>query len=407
MNCRHCHEVLKHTFIDLGHAPPSNAYLTSEELSSPEIYFPLKLKVCSNCWLVQTEDYTRAEELFKQDYAYFSSTSSSWIAHAAHYTKMIVDRLRLNADSHVIEVASNDGYLLKNFISAGIPCLGVEPTDSTAEAAEKIGITVIRDFFGQELANQLVKEGKQADLVIGNNVLAHVPDLNDFTTGLKRILKPNGTITLEFPHILRLIEGIQFDTIYHEHFSYFSLNTVQRVLDRSGLKIWDVEELQTHGGSLRVYACHNSDQRLIDSSVHQLLEKERNCGLCDLSSYETFKAQVDKLKCDLLNFLLSQKATGSLVVGYGAAAKGNTLLNFAGVKPDLLPWICDAAVSKQGKFMPGSHIPIVPPSQLKFLKPKVVLILPWNISKEIVFQHGYIREWGGKFAIAVPRITFI
>jgi SAM-dependent methyltransferase len=407
MNCRHCYTPLELTFLDLGCAPPSNAYLTAQELNTPELYFPLKLKVCTNCWLVQTEDYAHADELFRYDYAYFSSTSTSWLAHAAHYSNMIINRLELNANSLVIEVASNDGYLLKNFVTAGISCLGIEPTTGTAEAAEKLGIPVVREFFGFGLAKKLIIEGKRADLIVGNNVFAHVPDINDFTAGLKAALKPGGVITLEFPHLMKLIERVQFDTVYHEHFSYLSLHAVQHILEQSGLRIWDVEELPTHGGSLRIYACHHDDKRDNAVAVSLLLKEERSFGICKLTTYQGLQAKANKLKNDLLAFLLEQKKAGKTVVAYGAAAKGNTLLNYAGVKPDLLPYVCDAAPSKQGKFLPGSHIPIVAPSLLREHRPDVVLILPWNIAEEVIAQHGYVREWGGKFVTAVPELETI
>jgi SAM-dependent methyltransferase len=407
MNCRHCHAPLEHTFLDLGHAPPSNAYLTAQELSGPEQYFPLKLKVCTHCWLVQTVDYARVDELFNHNYAYFSSTSTSWLAHAARFVSMIVKRLELNKKSLVIEIASNDGYLLKNFVAAGIPCLGVEPTAGPADAAERLGIPVVREFFGLNLAERLAAEGKQADLILGNNVFAHVPDINDFADGLKRVLKPEGLITLEFPHVVRLIENVQFDTVYHEHFSYLSLHVVQRILMNSGLRVWDVEEIPTHGGSLRVYICHQNDRRKNVISVSQQLEREKSFGISNLATYLGFQERTNKLKNDLLTFLLGQKENGKIVVGYGAAAKGNTLLNYAGVKPDLLPYVCDAALSKQEKFLPGSHIPIVAPSLLKKYKPDVVLILPWNIAEEVIGQHGYIRDWGGKFIIAVPKLEYL
>ena len=299
--------MLEQTFLDLGCVPPSNAYLTAQELSAPELCFPLKLKVCTNCWLAQTEDYARADELFKYDYAYFSSTSTSWLAHAAHYTNMIINKLELNANSFVIEVASNDGYLLKNFVAAGIPCLGIEPTAGTAEAAEGLGIPVVREFFGLELARRLIIEGKQADLIVGNNVFAHVPDINDFTAGLKAVLKPSGVITLEFPHLMKLIELVQFDTVYHEHFSYLSLHVVQRIFEQSGLRIWDVAELPTHGGSLRIYACHQNDTRDNTVAVSKLLEEERSFGMCTLTTYQGLQAKANKLKNDLLAFLLEQE----------------------------------------------------------------------------------------------------
>lgn len=404
MNCRHCHTPLRHVFLDLGFAPPSNAYLKAEDLHRPELYFPLKVWVCDRCWLVQTEDYARADELFQADYAYFSSTSSTWLEHAARYVAMIRERLALNADSLVIEVAANDGYLLRNFISAGIPCLGIEPTVDTAAAAEALGIPVLREFFGADLGQRLAAEGRQADLIIGNNVYAHVPDINDFTAGLKAALKPGGVITLEFPHLLRLIAETQFDTVYHEHFSYLSLYTVRRVLAAQGLRVWDVERLPTHGGSLRVYGVQDDDARPETPAVQQVLEDEERAGLRALAGYQNFQARADRVKDELLAFLLEQKRAGRTVAAYGAAAKGNTLLNYAGVKPDLLPYVCDAAPSKQGKFLPGSHLPILPPAALREHQPAWVLILPWNLMTEVVEQHGSIRDWGGRFVTAVPNL---
>ena len=404
MNCRHCGEVLKHTFLDLGFAPPSNAYLSEAELSAPEIYFPLKLKVCDSCWLVQTEDYAKAELFFSKDYAYFSSTSSSWLEHAARYAMNMTERLGLGADSFVIEVASNDGYLLKNFLAAGIPCLGIEPTASTAVVAEQLGIPVLREFFGEALGKQLAHEGRQADLIAGNNVYAHVPDINDFTRGLKAALKANGTITLEFPHLMRLIEHTQFDTVYHEHFSYLSLHTVSRIFVAAGLRVCDVEELPTHGGSLRVFGCHAEYARVSSASLAAVLEAESDAGLQGLDVYEAFQQRADEVKNGLLNFLIEQKRAGKKVAAYGAAAKGNTLLNYAGVKPDLLSFVCDAAPSKQGKYLPGSHIPVFAPEKLKSEKPNIVLILPWNIAAEVIQNTSYIRQWGGQYATAVPAL---
>ena len=364
MKCRHCGTPLEHTFLDLGVAPPSNAYLTLDDLTHPEKYYPLKIKVCDQCWLVQTEDYAQADELFSPNYAYFSSTSTSCLAHAARYVEKMTRQLGLSKDSMVIEVGANDGYLLKNFVAAGIPCLGIEPTSSTAEAAEKLGIPVLREFFGEQLGKQLATEGKQADLIVGNNVYAHVPDINDFTRGLNAALNPGGTITLEFPHLKRLIEHTQFDTVYHEHFSYLSLFTVSSILKTAGLRVWDVEELPTHGGSLRVYGCHEYDSRQTSPAVNALLTEERNRSLQTLTTYQDFQAKADKVKDDFLIFLIEQKRAGKKVAAYGAAAKGNTLLNYAGVKPDLVPFVCDAAAAKQGKYMPGSHIPILPPAAL-------------------------------------------
>lgn len=404
MNCRHCNNPLTHEFLDLGFAPPSNAYLGDEDLGRPEIYYPLKLLVCERCWLVQTEDYASADELFSKEYAYFSSTSLSWLEHARQYSHNVINRLELDHQSLVIEVASNDGYLLRNFVEAGIPCLGIEPTDSTAAAAENIGIPVLREFFGATLAEALLSQGKQADLIVGNNVYAHVPDINDFTRGLKLALKPGGTITLEFPHLQNLIDYCQFDTAYHEHFSYLSLHAVCQIFSSSGLRIFDVDQLATHGGSLRVYGCHEEDMRATESSIGNLLAGETEFGLNDMDTYIEFQQSVDSVKNRLLDFLIQHKTKGTKIMGYGAAAKGNTLLNYAGVKPDLLPVIADAAVSKQGKYMPGSHIPIVNPEEIRARKPDLILILPWNIRAEVVSQLEYIRDWGGRFAVAVPGL---
>ena len=404
MNCRHCGTPLTHTFLDLGFAPPSNAYLTKADLAKPEKYYPLKIRVCDQCWLVQTEDYAEADELFSPNYAYFSSTSSGWLAHAARYAETIIRDLFLDQNSMVIEVASNDGYLLKNFVDAGIPCLGVEPTDSTSEAAEQLGIPQLREFFGEKLAQQLAAEGKQADLIVGNNVYAHVPDINDFTLGLKAVLKSGGTITLEFPHLMQLIEHTQFDTVYHEHFSYLSLFTVISIFEKAGLRLWKVEELPTHGGSLRVYGCHTTDSRSTEGSVEAILQKEQKCGLQKLDTYLSFQLKADQVKNNLLDFLIDQRRKGKKVAAYGAAAKGNTLLNYAGVKSDLLPFVCDAATAKQDKYMPGSHIVICAPDVLAREKPDFVLILPWNISEEVVKQNKFIERWGGKFVTAVPEL---
>jgi SAM-dependent methyltransferase len=405
LKCRHCGTPLEHTFLDLGFAPPSNAYLTEVDLARPEKYYPLKIKVCDQCWLVQTEDYAQADEFFSPDYAYFSSTSTSWLEHAERYAVQMTQELGLSSHSLVIEVASNDGYLLKNFVAANIPCLGVEPTDSTAAAAEKLGIPVLREFFGEALGNRLAAEGKQADLIAGNNVYAHVPDINDFTRGLKAALKPGGTITLEFPHLMRLIEHTQFDTVYHEHFSYLSLHTVSRIFEKAGLRIRDVEELPTHGGSLRIYGCHAEDARKTSQTVSDLLAEEQKRGLQSLAVYQEFQAKADRVKDDLLRFLIEQKRQGKRLAAYGAAAKGNTLLNYAGVKPDLLPFVCDAAAAKQGKYMPGSHIPILSPDAIAEQKPDFVVILPWNIAEEVMKQNSFIRDWGGKFVTAVPELT--
>lgn len=404
MRCRHCSASLEHTFLDLGFAPPSNAYLTREDLASPEKYYPLKIKVCDQCWLVQTEDYAQAVELFSPDYAYFSSTSTGWLAHAARYAEKVTQQLQLTQDSLVIEVASNDGYLLKNFLAAGIPCLGIEPTASTAAAAENLGIPVMREFFGEKLGKQLAATGKLADLIAGNNVYAHVPDINDFTRGMKAALKPGGSITLEFPHLMRLIEHTQFDTVYHEHFSYLSLYAVDRIFKAADLRVWDVEELSTHGGSLRIYGCHSEDVRRTSPAVSALLVEEARRGLQTLATYQHFQARADRVKDDLLAFLIEQKRAGKKVAAYGAAAKGNTLLNYAGVKPDLLPFVCDAAAAKQGKFMPGSHIPILSPAALTEYRPDYLVILPWNIAAEVRQQNARLAELSTKFVTAVPKL---
>ena len=405
MNCRHCGKPLEHIFLNLGFAPPSNSYLTEADLFAPGTWFPLKLFVCDHCWLVQTEDYARADELFQPDYAYFSSTSTTWVNHAKLFVEAMRHRLVLDDNSFVIEIASNDGYLLKNFVAAGVPCLGIEPTAGTAAAAEKLGISVMREFFCEQLGKQLAAAGKQADLLIGNNVYAHIPDINDFTRGLKAALKPGGTVTLEFPHLMRLIEHTQFDTVYHEHFSYLSLYTVARVFKAAGMRIWDVEELTTHGGSLRVFGCHAEDARQTSPGVSAILAEEARRGLQMLTTYQEFQARADRVKEDLLVYLIEQKRAGKKVAAYGAAAKGNTLLNYAGIRPDLLRFVCDAAPSKQGKYLPGSLIPIRPPADLREQKPDFVIILPWNIAPEIMREHGYIQEWGGQFVIAVPSLA--
>jgi SAM-dependent methyltransferase len=405
MKCRHCQTPLRHVFLDLGYAPPSNAYLSEDDLRRPEITYPLKLFVCDHCWLVQTQDFVAADALFTSDYAYFSSTSTSWVKHAANYSAMITEHLGLGTKSLVIEVAANDGYLLRNFVAAGIPCLGIEPTDATATAAEAQGIPVLRQFFGAALGKELAAQGRQADLIIGNNVYAHVPDINDFTAGLKAALKPGGTLTLEFPHLQQLIAHNQFDTVYHEHFSYLSLHTVQRIFQAHGLRIWDVEELPTHGGSLRVYGIHADDCRPTTAAVGSLLETEQAQGLLKLDTYKDFQPRADRVKNDLLAYLIEQHRAGRRVAAYGAAAKGNTLLNYAGVKPDLLPYVGDAAPAKQGLYLPGSHIPIRSPAALREEPPDEVLILPWNIAGEVKAQLDDLTKRGVSFVTAVPELN--
>jgi len=407
MKCRHCAAKISGSFLDLGFSPPSNAYLQSRDLMSFERYFPLKVGVCEDCWLVQTEDYAAADELFSSDYAYFSSTSLSWLRHAKDYVQMITKSMCLDAHSMVVEIASNDGYLLKNFVDMSIPCLGIEPTDSTASAAESLGVPVIRKFFSEELANILVRQGNSADLICANNVYAHVPDINDFTRGLKTLLKADGVVTIEFPHLLELMKNSQFDTVYHEHFSYLSLNAVKTIFSSAGLKVWRVEEIETHGGSLRIYGGHQDTAREIESSVAKILIKEYEYGLQSIDVYKSFQEKVDVIKNNLVKFLITQREEGAVVVAYGAAAKGNTLLNYGGIKPDLLHCVFDAAQSKQGKYMPGSHIPILSPSLIEELKPNFVLILPWNLSTEILKQLSGLKKYGTKFIVAVPELKII
>jgi len=408
MNCRHCGTTLSQTMIDLGSAPPSNAYLTIQTLHLPEQWLPLKIMVCNQCWLVQTEDTTTAEMLFDADYAYYSSYSSTWLNHAKQYVEDMQSRLSLNNSSKVIEVAANDGYLLQYVQALGIPCLGIEPTAGTAAAAREKGIPIIEDFFSQPLARKLVAQGYQADLTIANNVLAHVPDINDFIAGFHSLLKPQGVATFEFPHLLRLINENQFDTIYHEHFSYLSLTATQRIFENNGLVIFDVEELPTHGGSLRVFAQKkNSGVHATSAKVFNLLKREMEAGISSPAYYTDVQLRANQVKNDLLSFLINAKKQGKLIVAYGAAAKGNTLLNYSGVRPDLLSYVVDQNPEKQGKFMPGSRIPIMDPMHIKIDRPDYVLILPWNIRQEVVQQLDYIREWGGQFVTAIPRIEII
>ncbi len=408
MKCRHCGADVTLTLIDLGSAPPSNAYLTKLTMRRPEKWFPLKVLVCESCWLVQAEAYSRAAELFNDEYAYFSSFSAIWLDHAAHYVREMVERFSLSNESFVLEVASNDGYLLQYIKQRGIPCLGIEPTASTASAARLKGIETLEEFFGVGLANKLANQGRQADLMVANNVLAHVPDINDFVRGCALLLKPQGVATFEFPHLMQLIEHKQFDTIYHEHFSYLSFSTVDQIFRYNGLSVFDVQELCTHGGSLRVFAQRtDTGKHPARKNVAKLLDRETTVGMKSALYYQGFQEQADKVKNDLLTFLLEAKKQGKAVASYGAAAKGNTLLNYTGVKPDLLPYVCDAAPSKQGKYLPGSRIPILPPAVLKEGKPDIVLILPWNIADEIVKQHAYVRDWGGVFTAAIPAMRIL
>jgi len=408
MKCRHCDSMLKLPLVDLGSAPPSNSYLTEQTLHLPEKWYPLRVLVCEQCWLVQTEDFAQADELFNADYAYFSGFSSSWLAHSERYVTDMAARFDLNDDSHVIEVAANDGYLLQYFKARNIPCTGIEPTASTAAAARAKGIPIIEQFFGLQLAKELVDQGKQADLMVANNVLAHVPDINDFVAAFALLLKPQGVATFEFPHLLKLVGGNQFDTIYHEHFSYLSLTAVSYIFFANGLVLFDVEEIFTHGGSLRVFAQRrDTGQQPRAEMVDELLRREVQLGMLDANYYKGFQARADKVKNRLVTFLLDVKHQGKTIAAYGAAAKGNTLINYSGVRSDLLPFVVDRNLAKQGKYMPGSRIPIVDESWLRQEKPDYVVILPWNLKSEIVNQLAYIQNWGGQFVIAVPQLDVI
>lgn len=405
MKCRHCQTELTLPLIDLGTSPPSNSYVTNKTIHGPEKYFPLRVLVCDQCWLVQTEDYAGAEELFDADYAYFSSFSTTWLKHAEKYIENMAKRFDLNANSHIVEVAANDGYLLQYAKARGIPCLGIEPTKSTADAARTKGIEIVEEFFGVKLAEKLVAQGTQSDLTAANNVLAHVPDINDFVKGFAVLLKPAGVSTFEFPHLLRMVTENQFDTIYHEHYSYLSLTAVKRIFEANGLCVFDVEELPTHGGSLRVYAQRaDIGKREISSNVTALLKREDLAGISTPAFYGGFQAKANKVKNDFVAFLIEANNAGKTVAGYGAAAKGNTLLNYAGVRSDLLPYVVDLNPAKQNKFLPGCRIPILAEVHLKQYKPDYVIILPWNLREEVIAQLDYIRDWGGQFVAAVPSL---
>lgn len=405
MKCRHCSSNITLPLVDLGSAPPSNAYLTVESMKAPEKWFPLRVLVCEQCWLVQTEDFAQADELFDAEYAYFSGFSTSWLSHAERYVSNMVARFGLHAGSHVVEVAANDGYLLQYVKAQGVSCTGIEPTASTAAAARAKGIPIIEDFFGVNLAERLVAQGIQADLTAANNVLAHVPDINDFVGGFARLLKPHGVATFEFPHLLKLMAENQFDTIYHEHFSYLSLTAVERIFAANGLDVFDVEEHPTHGGSLRVFAQRkDGGKHPCRNNVSALLQREMQAGMAGATYYAGFQAKTDKVKDDFIAFLLEAKRNGKSVAAYGAAAKGNTLMNYAGVRPDLITFVVDRNPAKQDKFMPGSRIPIVNEAHLQYAKPDYVVILPWNLRLEVMQQLDYIRAWGGQFVTAVPAL---
>ncbi|HEV7577168.1 MAG TPA: class I SAM-dependent methyltransferase [Caldimonas sp.] len=408
MRCRHCAAELDRVCLDLGSAPPSNAYLSEAALRAPEVWYPLRLLVCERCWLVQTEDHAGREALFSDDYAYFSSFSSSWLAHARAYVEAMRSRFALTRESLVCEVAANDGYLLRYVRDAGIPCYGIEPTASTATAARALGLDIVERFFGVGLGQELAVAGRQVDLVAANNVLAHVPDINDFVRGFAALLKPQGVATFEFPHLLRLLQENQFDTVYHEHYSYLSLGAVTRVLASNGLAVFDVEELPTHGGSLRVFAQRrDTGRRDTSPAVDRVLGDEAAAGLTTSAGYEGFQARVDKVKDDFMAFLIEARRAGRKVAAYGAAAKGNTLMNYAGVRPDLIAFVVDRNPAKQGRFMPGSRIAIVDESHLRAERPDDVVLLPWNLRDELMAQLDYVRRWGGRFVTAVPELRCV
>jgi hypothetical protein len=408
MQCRFCKTELKHVFIDLINSPASNSFLTREQLNEPEVFFPLKVYTCHNCHLVQVDEYKKSDTIFNNEYVYFSSFSTSWLEHSRKYTEQIGERFSLSNRSLVVEIASNDGYLLQYFREKNIPVLGIEPTANTASVAISKGIDTVVDFFGVRLATLLAGEGKKADLLLGNNVLAHVPDIVDFVGGMKILLKEDGVITMEFPHLMQLVDNNQFDTIYHEHFSYLSFYTVQRIFRSAGLELFDVEEIPTHGGSLRIYAKHAEDAtKPISSRVGALLDKEAARGMTTLAYYDHFQQQALEVKLALTEFLIAQKRAGATVAAYGAAAKGNTLLNYCGIKNDLLGFVVDANPHKQNKWLPASHIPVVAESYLKAQRPDYVLILPWNLRDEITRQLAYIGDWGGQFVIPIPHLQVV
>jgi 2-polyprenyl-3-methyl-5-hydroxy-6-metoxy-1,4-benzoquinol methylase len=405
MQCRFCKTPLHYEFINLGNAPASNSFLTAEQLNEPEIFYPLRVFVCNNCFLVQIDECKKSDAIFNNEYVYFSSYSTSWLEHAKDYVNMVEKRFSLNSNSLAIEIASNDGYLLQYFVEKNVPVLGIEPTGNTAEVAKKKGIETITEFFGTRLAKSLASNGRKADLLLGNNVLAHVPDIVDFVEGMKILLNPDGVITMEFPHLLQLIENNQFDTIYHEHFSYLSFYTTQKIFESQGLTIFDVEEIPTHGGSLRIFAKHIENESLsVSENVKKLMKKEKKHGISNIDSYKDFQLKAQCIKLELLSFLIAAKKEGKKVAAYGAAAKGNTLLNYCGVKSDLVDFVADRNPHKQGKYLPASHIPVRSEADLKESKPDYIIILPWNIKKEITKQLDYVRQWKGKFVVFIPKL---
>lgn len=408
MQCRFCQSELNDVFIDLVNSPASNSFLSEEQLNEPEIFFPLKVYTCNKCFLVQIDEYKKSDSIFDGDYVYFSSFSTSWLAHAKKYTEKMIGRFGFSETSQVVELASNDGYLLQYFKEKGIPVLGIEPTTNTAKVARSKGIESITEFFGVSLAKKLVTEGRKADLLLGNNVLAHVPDIVDFVAGMKLLLKDNGVVTMEFPHLVQLIDNSQFDTIYHEHFSYLSLYIVKQIFESQGLELFDVEELQTHGGSLRIYAKHQDDtSKGISENVSLLLKNEIAKGINNLNYYQDFQKKALSVKLSFNKFLIEQKLSNKKVAGYGAAAKGNTLLNYCGIKNDQIEYVVDANPHKQNKWLPASHIPVVNETLLKETKPDYVVIFPWNLKDEIIAQLDYIKEWNGKFVIPIPELKIV
>ncbi len=403
--CRFCNTPLRHTFVDLGMSPISNAYVKAEDLKGMEAFYPLHVYVCERCFLVQLEEFQSRDQIFNDEYAYFSSYSKSWLEHARNYSLMMMERFGYGQHSLVVEIASNDGYLLKNFVEKGIPVLGVEPAENCARAAEEVGVRTLVRFFGTDTAKEMVAKGFRADLLIGNNVLAHVPDINDFVAGQKIILADSGVITMEFPHLAQLMEHNQFDTIYHEHFSYLSLLAVERIFATHGLVIFDVEEIPTHGGSLRIYARHAEDTgKPVTERVTALREREEQAGLREIATYTAFGERAKRTKWRLLEFLIEAKRAGKTIVGYGAPAKGNTLLNYCGVRNDFLEYTVDVSPHKQGKYLPGTHLPILAPEAIAETKPDYLLILPWNLKEEIMEQMAHIRDWGGKFVVPIPEV---
>jgi 2-polyprenyl-3-methyl-5-hydroxy-6-metoxy-1,4-benzoquinol methylase len=402
--CRFCKSPLQHMLVDLGMSPLCENFLSAEQLNHMEPFYPLRVYVCESCFLAQLEEYVSPEEIFNE-YAYFSSYADSWLQHAKNYSDLMIERFGINSDSFVVEIASNDGYLLQNFVEKSIPVLGIEPARNVAKVALEKGIPTIIEFFGEKMARDMASKGKQADLVLGNNVLAQVPDLNDFVRGMKVLLKPQGIVTIEFPHLVRLMEENQFDTIYHEHFSYFSFIAVEKIFAAHKLTIFDVEELPTHGGSLRIYARHSEDEtRSLSEAVTELRSREEALGLTRMETYSAFSEQVKETKRKLLEFLIKVKREGKTVCGYGAPGKGNTLLNYCGIRTDFLDYTVDRNPYKHGKFTPGTHIPIFPPEKIRDTRPDYLLILPWNVKDEIMKQQSYIKEWGGQFIVPIPEV---